>query len=110
MKDIFIACCYALTPLPLFIIPATLLSNIIVESELGIINMLSTVAFVWMGLLLFFGMMVTHDYSIFKNIATCVGTILGMMFLMFIGLLFSTLMSQIIKFVTDIAVEIGYRL
>ncbi len=110
MKDIYIACCYALTPLPMFMIPLTIFSNFIVKDEAGIINIISTIAFLWLGLLVFFGMMVTHDYSPFKSILTSLGTIVGMMFLMFLGLLFTTLMSQIIKFVTNIATEIGFRL
>ena len=110
MKDIYIACCYALTPLPMFMIPLTIFSNFILKDEAGIINIISTIAFIWLGLLVFFGMMVTHDYSPFKSILTSLGTIVGMMFLMFLGLLFTTLMSQIIKFVTNIATEIGFRL
>ena len=110
MKDIYIACCYALTPLPMFMIPLTIFSNFILKDEAGIINIISTIAFIWLGLLVFFGMMVTHDYSPFKSILTSLGTIVGMMFLMFLGLLFTTLMSQIIKFVTNITTEIGFRL
>lgn len=110
MKDIYIACCYSLTPLPLFMIPLTIFSNFIVKDEAGIINIISTIAFIWLGLLVFFGMMITHDYSPFKSILTSLGTIVGMMFLMFLGLLFTTLMAKIIKFVTDIATEIGFRL
>ena len=110
MKDIYIACCYSLTPLPLFMIPLTIFSNFIVADEKGIIEIISTIAFIWLGLLVFFGMMITHDYSPFKSILTSLGTIVGMMFLMFLGLLFTTLMAKIIKFVTDIATEIGFRL
>ena len=110
MKDIYIACCYSLTPLPLFMIPLTIFSNYIIQDEAGIINIISTIAFIWLGLLVFFGMMVTHDYSPFKSILTSLGTIVGMMFLMFLGMLFTTLMAKIIKFVTDIATEIGFRL
>ena len=110
LKDIYIAACYALTPVPLFIILRTILSNFIVSSESGIVDLLSTVALLWMGLLLFFGMMITHDYSIFKNIITLLATILGMMFLMFVGLLFVTLMTQIWNFFRSIAVELAFRM
>ena len=91
-------------------IPLTIFSNFIVADEKGIIEIISTIAFIWLGLLVFFGMMITHDYSPFKSILTSLGTIVGMMFLMFLGLLFTTLMAKIIKFVTDIATEIGFRL
>ena len=55
-------------------------------------------------------MMVTHDYSAGKNILTCIATIVGMAFIMFIGILFSSLMAKIVSFVTNIVEEITYRL
>ena len=54
-------------------------------------------------------MMVTHDYSVGKNILTCIATIVGMAFIMFIGVLFSSLMAKIVSFITNIINEISYR-
>lgn len=110
MKDIFVATCYCLTPIVLLYIPATIISNFLTLDEAGIISLLTSFAFIWLGLLLFIGMMVTHDYSIFKNILTCVVTIGGMAFIMFIGILFSSLMGKIVSFVTNIIAEISFRL
>ena len=110
MKDIFVAACYCLTPLILLTLPATIISNFLVEAEGGIITLLSTLSFIWMGILLFVAMMVTHDYSFGKNLLTCIATIVGMAFIMFIGLLFSSLMGKIVSFVTNIIEEINYRL
>ena len=95
MKDIFVASCYALTPLPLIMIPVTIATNFLTKSEAGVVTMLVTFAYIWLGLLVFFGMMVTHDYSAGKNILTCIATIVGMAFIMFIGILFSSLMAKI---------------
>ncbi len=109
-KDIFIAVGYSILPLSLFIIPATLLTHIATASEAGIINLLITVAWTWVGLLIFFGMMITHDYSLVKNVITSVMTIAGMAFIMFVGILFSTLVAKIIGFISSIVTEISYRL
>ena len=110
VKDIFIATGYALSPLPLLIIPSTLLTHILATSESGIITMLNTFAWVWVGLLIFFGVMITHDYSILKNVGTCIGTIIGMAFIMFLCILFATLMSDIIGLISNIITEITYRM
>ena len=110
MSDIFTACCYCLTPLPLLIIPATIASNFLAANEGGIITMLSSFAYIWMALLLFLAMMVTHDYSVIKNVLTCVSSIVGMAFIMFLGILFSSLMAKIVSFVTNIIDEISYRM
>ncbi len=110
MKDIFIASCYSLLPLIIIIIPATIVTNILTLPEMNIVSMLETFAFIWLGLLIFIGAMVTHDYTVPKNIITCAATIVGMVFIMFIGLLFSTLLSDIVGFVSNIVLEINYRL
>ncbi len=108
-KDIFIATGYALVPMPLFIIPCTLLTHVMTLSEGSFISMLLTVAWIWVGLLVFFGSMITHDYTLGKNVLTSLGTIVGMAFIMFVALLFSTLVGKIIGFITSIITEISYR-
>ena len=109
-KDIFVACSYSLLPVPLLLIPATILSNFVTTSELGIITMISTISFIWLGILIFFGTQVTHDYTMGKNIITILGTAVGMVFIMFIVLLFSTLIGKMISLVTNIVTELQYRM
>jgi len=110
LKDIFVAACYSLTPLPLLTVPSVILSNVLTKSEGQIITLLTSFAFIWMGLLLFLGMMVTHDYSMFKNIVTTIATVVGMAFIMFIAILFTSLMAKIVSFISSIVIEIQYRL
>lgn len=109
-KDVFIACSYSLLPIPMLIIPATILSNVCTNSEIEIIGFISTLSFIWLGLLIFFGTQVTHDYTMFKNVITILGTAVGMVFIMFIALLFSTLVGKMVSLVTNIVTEIQYRL
>ena len=109
-KDIFVATAYALVPIPLALIPTTLFSNIALKQELDIISFINTVALIWTFLLIFVGMMVTHDYTIGKNFITTIGTIVAMAFIMFVAILFTTLVGKIVSFITNIFVEINYRL
>ena len=108
-KDIFIASCYSLTPLPLLIIPSVLLTHIFTLNEVGIVSLLVTLAWVWVGILVFSGMMITHGYSLFKNLITCLATIIGAAFIMFIALLFTGLLQKIVGFVSSIVTELSYR-
>ncbi len=109
-KDILISTGYALAPFPLLIVPATLLTHILASSESGIITLLTSFGWVWVGLLIFFGIMVTHDYSLFKNLGTCLGTIVGMAFIMFLCILFATLVSDMFGLISNIITEITYRM
>ena len=110
LRDIFVAVGYSVMPIPLTMIPCTIASNFVVAGETDIISLIITLGFIWAGLLIFFGMMVTHDYTITKNIATTLGTILGMVFIMFLGILFTSLVVDMVSFVTDITSEVTYRL
>lgn len=110
LKDIIITVGYSLLPLPLTMIPATLISNYIVSSEMTILNLVITIGFVWAGFLIFFGTMVTHDYTMPKNIVTTLGSIVGMAFIMFLAILFTSLIMDIVTFVTNYVSEIVYRL
>jgi len=109
-KDIFVACSYSLLPIPLLVIPTTIYSNFCISTETDIIGFISGFAFIWLGLLVFFGTMVTHDYSMGKNVITVLGTVVGMVFIMFLAVLFTTLVGKIVSLITNIVTEIQYRL
>lgn len=108
-KDVFIACCYSLVPLIIILIPCVALSNVMTLTELGILTMLKSIAWVWVGLLVFFGVMVTHDYTLGKNFITILGTILMVCVIMFVAILFFFLIQRIYSFGFNIYVEISQR-
>ena len=109
MRDIFIATCYSLAPLPLFVTVSTILTNVLTISEGSIVNLLVTFGYVWVAILLFFGMVVTHDYSTGKNVITTLGTIVAMAVIIFIAVLFSSLVVKMVTFVIAIFTEIANR-
>ena len=110
LKDIFIACSYSLAPLPVFIIGTTMFSNVALKNEIDILDLLVTFAFIWVFMLIFFGTMTTHDYSLFKNVLTTLGTLVAMVFIMFLALLFTSLLGKLVSLVSNIVIEISYRM
>ncbi len=109
LKDIYIATCYSLAPLPLFVIISTILSNVFTATEGSMVTLLVTIGYIWVGLLLFFGMSVTHDYPTGKNVITVLGTIVAMAVIMFIAILFSSLVIKMVTFLIAIFTEILNR-
>ena len=109
-KDIYIATCYSLAPLPLFLVVSTVLSNVLVTTEGKIVTLVTAIGLVWTVILIFFGMLVTHDYSISKNFITIIGTILAMAIIMFLVLLFGSLMMKMVSFVVSLVKEVANRL
>lgn len=109
-KDIFIATSYCLLPVPFTVIPCTLISNFVIDTEVEILSFVETLGIIYMVILVFIGMMVTHDYTMGKNIITTAGTIIAMVFIMFVAALFSTLLIKIVGFISNIVVELRYRM
>ena len=107
--DVYITTCYALVPVVLLVLPTVMVSNFVTISEQGILTMIETIAWGWTGFLLFFGMMVIHDYGLFKNFIITIATIVFMMFVMFVAVLFTSLLSKVFGFFYNIYVELSYR-
>ena len=110
MRDIFIATCYSLAPLPLFVTVSTILTNVLTISEGSIVNLLVTFGYVWVAILLFFGMVVTHDYTTGKNVIATLGSIVAMAVIMFIAILFSSLVMKMVTFIVALFTELFTRL
>ncbi len=108
-KDVYIASCYCLVPLAMLILPTTILSNVVTLEEVSLLTMINSAAFIWMGLLIFFAMMVIHDYSLIKNVLTSLGTVVGIAFIVFIVLLFAMLVRKVFTFFYNIYIELKYR-
>ena len=109
MKDIVIAMGYALFPVALIRLPMVLISHCITMQEGTFYYVFGFIAYAWAAALVFAGTMMTHEYGFGKTVFTCIITILGMGILMFIGLLFFNVISEIIVFVTTIYREIRFR-
>ena len=73
------------------------------------VTLLVSVGYVWVAFLLFFGMLVTHDYTIGKNVLITICTIVAMAVIMFVAILFSSLVIKMVTFIIAIITEIANR-
>jgi hypothetical protein len=108
-SEICIATAYATLPLALILIPNTILSNWITREESAFYFFFNSVAFFWFLFLLFVGTMTVHQYTVTKTLVTILLTLVGMGFLLFLGLLFFSLIQQMYSFVFTIYQEIVFR-
>ena len=109
-KDIFIATTYSLAPLPLFVVISTILTNVLTAAEGSMVNLLVVFGYIWVAFMLFFGTLVTHDYSLGKNVLIVLCTIVAMLVIMFVIILFSGLVAKMVTFVVAIFTEIRNRM
>jgi|SRR5690606_17819856 len=109
-KEIFVGSAYCLAPYIVFIIPITLLTNVIALSEGEFYRTLSMFVFAWVGLLILIKVKVLHDFELGKLIFITFITLLAVAIIWFLGILLYGLLSQFISFFFDIFKEIRFRL
>lgn len=109
MQDIITATGYALLPIPLLFIPATLLSQFVAADEQVFYYIIIDIAVFWGALLVICSNMIIHNYTLTKELKTLVLTAASMIVILFIILLFYSMFQQIVQFFESIYTEIIFR-
>lgn len=109
LTDIMIATAYALVPIVLINLPLVPVSYVITAEEGTFYTVFTIISYLWAGMLLLFGTMITHQYSMKKTILTIICTIVGMAIILFIGLLFFSVIQRIVSFIVTIYQELRFR-
>ncbi|MCR5188866.1 MAG: YIP1 family protein [Treponema sp.] len=110
LGDIYMGTGYALTPYCLLQIPMIIMSNFITKDEGAFYEVLNTVSFVWVLVLLFMAMMMIHQYSFGKTLLFTFITIFAMLVFIFIMMLFFSLISQGVAYFVSLVREVIFRL
>ena len=110
MRDIYMGTAYAFTPYVLIQLPLILLSNVITLEEGSVYTVLSGISMLWSGLLIVAAMMMIHDYSLGKTLVFMVMSAFGMLVIVFVLLLFSSLISDGIAYFVSLYKELSFRL
>lgn len=110
VKEIYIMSAYALTPIIIVNIPATIVSHMLVQSEGSLLILARVVSVIWALLLLLAGTMTLHEYSVLKTLVTAVLIVGGIAAALFVALLFTSVVDHITRFVLTIYSELRYRL
>ena len=107
--DIYIVISYSLVPKLIFDIVGILLSNTIIQEEAALLNALLVIGTVWFCFLLFCGLCVIHEYSPITNVVTLIVSFLAAIVIVFLSMLYYTLMGKVIGFVYTLLIELMRR-
>ena len=110
MRDIYLGSAYSLTPYVLIQLPLILISNMVTVEEGAFYSVLSSISIIWCGLLLLVAMMMIHDYSLGKTLAFMVMSVFGMLVIIFVMMLFFSLVSDGIAYFVSLYKELSFRL
>lgn len=110
LSQVYMATCYALTPYPLIQFPLIVFSNVVTVDEAEFYTVLSTASLVWAAFLIIAAMSQIHEYKMSKTILFTVATIFAMLVMIFILLLFFSMISQGFAYFISLGKEILFRL
>lgn len=109
MKDVYMGMCYSLTPYILIMNPVTILSNVLTKEEGAFLAYFEVIALVWAGAWILISVMQIHDYSLMKAILAIAFSVVGMMIIVFLIMLFFSLVSDAVAFFISVGKELIYR-
>ena len=109
-KDIYIAMCYALVPYILIQLPMILVSNMLTFEEGSLYSVALSISVIWCVFLVFVGLMEVHDYGPGKTFIFIIVTIVGAAVILFLILVFFSLLSDAFGFFVSLYRESAYRL
>lgn len=110
LGQVYMATCYAMTPYPLIQIPLIIFSNGVTVDEAEFYTVVSGISLVWAALLILAAMGQIHEYSMAKNILFMVASLFAMMVMIFILLLFFSMITQGIAYFISLGRELLFRL
>ena len=110
LKDIYMATCYALTPYVIVQIPMIILSHFFTMEEGAFYSYFGTFSLIWCGFLIIASVMMIHDFTFAKAMGMLIGTAVGMLVIIFLLILFFSLISDGIAYFVSIYKEIAFRL
>lgn len=108
-REIFICTAYSFLPFILSIVISTLLSHFLCVDEGMILTLVNSIGILWTVVLFFFGMKEMHQYTATKTIWSLLLTLAGVVLLLFLLFMVTSLTQQIISFIKTLYTEISYR-
>ena len=109
-KDIYMGMCYALVPYIIIQLPMILVSNMLTYEEGSLYTVMLSISVIWCVFLVFVGLMEIHDYGPGKTFIFLIVTIVGAGVILFLLLVFFSLLSDAFAFFVSFYREIVFRL
>ncbi|MGN0388361.1 MAG: YIP1 family protein [Suilimivivens sp.] len=110
LGQVYMATCYALTPYPLVQFPLMIFSNFVTVDEAEFYSVLSMLSLMYAAILIVVAMGQIHEYSAGKNLLFTIATLFAMLVMIFILMIFFSMISQGVAYFISLARELLFRL
>ncbi|HWT74972.1 MAG TPA: Yip1 family protein [Mobilitalea sp.] len=110
MRDIYIVVCYSLLPMLIMNAFTVFVSNFVIKEEVIILKSVQGIGVVWFVFVLLAGLCIIHEYSFATNIKTLLVTAIAAAIIVFLGILFFSLLERMYYFISSVVQEMIRRL
>ncbi len=110
LGQVYMATCYGMLPYPVIMIPLTIISNFVTTDEAEFYTTLSALALAYAALLIVAAMGQIHEYSVSKNILFTVASLFAMLVMIFLLMLFFSMISQGVAYFVSLVKELLFRI
>ena len=110
LGQVYMATCYGLAPYPLFGFPMMIFSNSVPVEEGAFYSLLSVFSLIYAAILVVVAMGQIHEYSASKNILFTVATLFAMLVMIFILMIFFSMISQGVAYFISLGKEMLFRM
>ena len=110
LGQVYMATCYGMLPYPVFQLPLMIASNFVTIEEGQFYSVLSVISLVYCAFLIIAGMGQIHDSSLGKNILFTVASLFAMLVMVFILMIFFSMITQGVAYFISIGKELMFRI
>lgn len=110
LGQVYMATCYGMAPYPLIQFPLMIFSNFVTTDEAEFYTVLSALTLVYCAIWIIVGMGQIHEFSAGKNLLFTVATLFAMLVMIFILMIFFSMISQGVAYFISLGKEMLFRL
>ena len=110
LGDVYMATCYGMLPFPVIQLPLMIVSNFVTIEEGQFYSVLSVLSLVYCALLIVGGLGQVHSFSAGKNLLFTIATLFAVLVMVFILMIFFSMISQGVAYFISIAKELMFRM
>ncbi len=110
LGQVYMATCYAMVPYPLIQYPLMIFSNFVTVDEAEFYAVLSVISLLYAGILIITAMGQIHEYSFGKNILFTIFSLFAMLVMVFILMIFFSMISQGVAYFISLGKEFLFRM
>ena len=108
LRDVLIGGAYCHTPLLILILPMSLLTNMLTLDEQSLYNLVFTIVYIWIGILVFLCIKSVHGFHPVKGVVVFFMTAVGCLAVVLLFMIVYGLADQMFSFIFQFGKELSY--